>query len=93
VVVNLAPQAGETDGFSAEKHLEVLAAHAPALRLDAVVADAGSLPTSVEVRRLASAAEALGAELVVADLAVGDGSPRHDPVKLADAFAGVLAEA
>ena len=47
----------------------------------------------MEVRRLASAAEALGAELVVADLAVGDGSPRHDPVKLADAFAGVLAEA
>jgi uncharacterized cofD-like protein len=93
VVVNLVPQAGETDGFSAEKHLEVLAAHAPQLRLDAVLADAGSLTAPVEGRRLEAAAKALGAELVVADLAVGDGSPRHDPVKLADAFAEVLAEA
>ena len=93
VVVNLAPQAGETDGFSAEKHLEVLAAHAPQLRLDAVLADAGSLGAAGEARRLEAASKALGAELVVVDLAVGDGSPRHDPVKLADAFAAVLAEA
>ena len=35
----------------------------------------------------------LGAELVVADLAVGDGAPRHDPVKLADAYARFLAQA
>jgi hypothetical protein len=30
---------------------------------------------------------------VVADLAVGDGSPRHDPVKLANAYAGFIAQA
>jgi uncharacterized cofD-like protein len=93
VVVNLAPQAGETDGFSAEKHLEVLAAHAPQLRLDAVLADAGSLGSAAETRRLEAAAKALGAELAVLDLALGDGSPRHDTVKLADAFARILHEA
>ncbi len=39
VTMNLGPQMGETDGFSAEAHLEVLAAHAPDLRIDAVLAD------------------------------------------------------
>ena len=90
VVLNLAPQAGETEGFSPERHLEVLAAHAPQLRLDVVLADHQTvLPGS----RLAQAAEALGAQLVVADLAVGDGTPRHDPVKLADAYTRLLGSA
>jgi uncharacterized cofD-like protein len=90
VVLNLVPQAGETDGFSPEEHLEVLAAHAPDLRLDVVLADRAAVP---DHDRLAAAARALGAELVVADLAVGDGTPRHDPAKLADAYAGLLLEA
>lgn len=90
VVLNLAPQAGETDGFSPEQHLEVLAAHAPELRLDVVLADRGTVP---DPEALAGAARALGARLVVADLAVGDGTPRHDPVKLAQAYAGFLAGA
>jgi uncharacterized cofD-like protein len=90
VVLNLVPQAGETDGFSPERHLEVLAAHAPDLRLDVVLADRAAVP---EQDRLARASEDLGAELVVADLAAGDGTPRHDPVKLANAYAGFLAGA
>ena len=87
VVLNLEPQAGETDGFSPERHLEVLVAHAPDLRLDVVLADRAATPDG---RGLSRAAEALGADLVVADLAMGDGSPRHDPVKLAQAYAGFL---
>ena len=90
VVLNLEPQAGETDGFSSERHLEVLAAHAPALRLDVVLADVAAAP---DPGALASVARGLGAELVVADLAVGDGTPRHDPVKLAAAYAGFLPRA
>jgi uncharacterized cofD-like protein len=90
VVLNLVPQVGETDGFSPEEHLEVLAAHAPDLRLDVVLADRAAVP---DHDGLAVAARALGAELVVADLAVGDGTPRHDPAKLADAYAGLLLEA
>jgi uncharacterized cofD-like protein len=87
VVLNLVPQAGETDGFSPERHLEVLAAHAPDLRLDVVLADRAAVP---DTGSLAEAAKALGAELVIADLALGDGTPRHDPVKLANAYTRIL---
>ena len=47
----------------------------------------------VDHDQLEAVAGSLGARLVVADLAVGDGTPRHDPVKLADAYAGFLDEA
>lgn len=87
VVLNLAPQPGETDGFSPEQHLEVLCAHAPDLTLDAVLADRAAVP---DLRRLTAACRAVGAELVVTDLAVGDGTPRHDPARLADAYARLL---
>jgi uncharacterized cofD-like protein len=90
VTLNLEPQAGETDGFAPETHLEVLAEHAPDLRLDVVLADRSSV---VDESQLQEVARSLGAELVVADVAAGDGSPRHDPVKLAAAYAGFLATA
>ena len=90
VVLNLAPQPGETDGFSPAQHLEVLASHAPDLALDVVLADASAVP---DVGELRAAAESLGGSLVLADLAVGDGTPRHDPAKLARAYARLLAEA
>ncbi len=35
-------------------------------------------------------AESLGAQLVVADLAARDGSPRHDPLRLASAYADIM---
>jgi 2-phospho-L-lactate transferase/gluconeogenesis factor (CofD/UPF0052 family) len=88
--VNLEPQLGETDGFSPETHLEVLASYAPELKLDVVVADASSV---VDAGRLRDTASSLGADLVVTDLAVGDGTPRHDPVKLANAYAGFMTPA
>jgi uncharacterized cofD-like protein len=90
VTLNLEPQAGETDGFAPETHLEVLAEHAPDLKVDVVLADRASV---VDRDQLADVARSLGADLVVADLAVGDGTPRHDPAKLARAYAGFLAEA
>jgi hypothetical protein len=43
-----------------------------------------------DLRQLTSACRALGADLVVTDLAVGDGSPRHDPARLALAYARLL---
>ena len=90
VTLNLEPQAGETDGFAPETHLEVLAEHAPDLRLDVVLVDHRSV---VEHDQLAAVVGSLGARLVVADLAVADGTPRHDPVKLANAYAGFITEA
>lgn len=88
VALNLAPQPGETEGFSPHTHLEVLADHAPDLTIDVVLADraaAGGAATDLE-----KAAGLLGARLVLADLAVDDGSPRHDPRRLAGAFAQIF---
>jgi uncharacterized cofD-like protein len=88
VTLNLAPQQGETEGFSPRMHLEVLAEHAPRLRVDVVLADrraAGGL-----VAELEKAAGLLGGRLVLADLAMRDGSPRHDPQLLAGAFAEIF---
>jgi uncharacterized cofD-like protein len=87
VLLNLEPQTGETEGFSPETHLEVLGAHAPGLHVDVVLADRQVV---VDHQELCDAAAAFGARLVVADLAADDGSPRHDPVKLANAYAGFM---
>lgn len=78
--------AGETQGFTAARHIEALAEHAPQLRLDVVLADS----SFADDPHLASYAASLGAELVVADLAMRDGSPRHDPLRLASIYAEIM---
>jgi uncharacterized cofD-like protein len=88
VALNLAPQPGETEGFSPQTHLEVLADHAPGLTVDVVLADRGAV--SAAAPELEKAAGLLGGRLVLADLAVGDGTPRHDPRRLAGAFAQIF---
>jgi uncharacterized cofD-like protein len=95
VVLNLVPQPGETGGFSPNRHLEVLAAHAPGLSVDVVLADtkavgAGEPETLEDLER---AAGILGARLVLADVAAADGTPRHDPERLAHAYAQIFARA
>ncbi|HEX4253006.1 MAG TPA: uridine diphosphate-N-acetylglucosamine-binding protein YvcK [Pseudonocardia sp.] len=89
VVLNLAPQPGETAGFSPERHLDVLCQHAPELRIDAVLADTGSVPVP---ERLQRSAAALGARAVLAPIGEPDGSPRHNPAALAEALRSVLEE-
>jgi uncharacterized cofD-like protein len=86
LALNLEP-AYETAGFSAAKHIELLADHAPDLRLDVVLADSGF---ASEDPHLSSWADSLGARLVVADLAARDGSPRHDPLRLGSAYAEMM---
>ncbi len=88
VALNLAPQPGETDGFSPEQHLEVLCAHAPSLQIDAVVADVNAVADS---RALLAAVAGHGARLELAPIAAGDGTARHDPVRLSAAYATLLA--
>jgi uncharacterized cofD-like protein len=90
VTLNLEPQRGETEGFSPEAHLEVLCEHAPELVLDVVVADERSV---VDFDRLRASVASLGAQLVLTDVAAADGTPRHDPVKLAKAYAGFMTQA
>ena len=89
VALNLAAQPGETAGFSPQQHLEVLSAHAPRLRVDAVVADTDAV---TDAHGLMSGVSALGARLVLAPVAAGDGTARHDPGRLAAAYGTVLEE-
>lgn len=89
VVLNLEEQVGETPGFSPEDHLAVLAAHAPDLKVHTVLADRASVAGGLG--DLEHIVAAYGAELVVDDVGEADGSPRHDSLKLAAAYARILA--
>ncbi|WP_084799267.1 gluconeogenesis factor YvcK family protein [Actinosynnema mirum] len=90
VVLNLVPQPGETEGFSPELHLDVLSEHAPGLRVDAVVADADSVPVPDRLRR---AAAALGAVAHLSGVAVPGAPDRHDSAALAESIRRALAGA
>jgi len=91
VVLNLAPEPGETAGFSPEQHLAVLAEHAPDLRVDAVLADVGSVPLPDRLHRAAAELLAPGGRVHLAPVAATDPTtPRHDPAALADALAAVV---
>lgn len=90
VVLNLEAQHGETSGFSPTTHLEVLAAHAPDLTVDVVLADRSIEHVEGGRAELESAAAALGAVLLCEEIAAGDGTPRHDPIRLAAAYSQVF---
>lgn len=85
LVLNAGPQAGETQDFTAERHLETWAALAPGIGLDVVIADPRSLHDAAGFE---SAAAGLGARVVIADVLAGQG--HHDPTRLARALEEVL---
>ncbi|SEE14274.1 gluconeogenesis factor YvcK family protein [Ruania alba] len=83
LTLNLSAQVGETSGFSAADHVRSLSEFAPDLRLDVVIAD----PTAVEdIDDLSACAGALGADLLLRQVSEGDGTPRHDTLRLAAAY-------
>jgi uncharacterized cofD-like protein len=86
VILNLVPQPGETAGFSPERHLDVLFQHAPGLKVDAVIADRGSVAVPA---RLADAAAGLGARALFGQVADPNVAGSHDP----DALAACVREA
>jgi uncharacterized cofD-like protein len=87
VALNLAPQPGETEGYSPETHLEVLFAHALELTVDVVVADEDRV---LDRRGLIGAVESAGGRLVLAPVSLGDGTPRHDPDRLAAVYRDIM---
>ncbi len=89
LVLNLDEQAGETPGFGPEDHLAALAEHAPDLKVHTVLADTTTV--GGDLADLEHLVAAYGAELVVADVARGDETPRHDPARLAEAYARIFA--
>jgi uncharacterized cofD-like protein len=88
VVLNLNPQMGETSGFAAHTHLDVLYNYLPDLRVDTVIADGRHVEDLTALKR--SCAD-LGAELFIMDVGRADEAGVHDPQRLAVAFDTVLA--
>ncbi len=87
LVLNLGPQPGETEGFSAEQHVEALLSHAPHLPLDVVLADKSAAVPAAQLRR---SVEDYGGRLYL-DLLARHGDPqRHDPQRLATALRVVM---
>jgi uncharacterized cofD-like protein len=87
LALNLVMHTGETVGFSAKDHLEVLAAHAPALHLDVVLADPAIVADETLLRR---AARDMGAELVLARVEDRRQPGLHDPLRLAAAYRDII---
>jgi len=93
LVINLRPQSGETEGYSAASYLEVLAKSYPDFKVDVVLADVNHVgqdsPKNAE--SLQELATDSGARLVLAPLAkVNGSSDQHDPTLLASAFGSIF---
>lgn len=90
VTLNLCEQVGETDAFAPQTYLDVLAAHAPHVRWDAVIVDP-SVVTDLE--GLQASAARLGAQVVLSRVALTQGPEAgqvHDPVLLSQTFHRLL---
>ncbi|CAB4896639.1 MAG: uridine diphosphate-N-acetylglucosamine-binding protein YvcK [Actinobacteria bacterium] len=90
LVMNLAPHDDiETAGIPVAEHLDFLRAVAPAIRLDAVIADPRHID---DLAALSRACKDLGAELILEKVAYGKGEHpgSHDPDRLAVAFRTAL---
>ena len=86
LVLNLVPQTGETSGFTPAAHLQAVAAHVPDLPFDCVLADSGTL----DREGLMDAAADLGADVRFAPVAAEGHAARHDPARLARAYADLM---
>ena len=83
LVLNLSRQRGETQDLTLPDHLRVLHKIVPELRLSVVIGD----PVSVtDIDDLQNAANELGCQVMLRQISVGDGTARHDFLRLAAAF-------
>jgi uncharacterized cofD-like protein len=85
LVLNLVAEPGETAGFSAERHIHVIAQHAPGFTVHDIIVDAAGVPGEREREQLRRTAAILDAEVEFADVS-RPGTPLHDPARLAAAL-------
>lgn len=93
LALNLFPAGGHAGAMSCHQHLDALVEHVPGVKFDVVVAD----PSAVDdIDRMHAQVEALGGQLLLRQVRVGDGTARHDALRLAaafrDAFEGTLGD-
>jgi uncharacterized cofD-like protein len=90
LVLNLAPQPGETAGFSPEQHVTVLCDHAPpGFTVHAVLADTETVTAPARLHRCAAT---LGGHAYLDRVAEEGSTDRHDPVALAAALRRILVD-
>ncbi len=94
-ICNLMTQPGETDGFSAKKHLEIVRQYAPQITFDYVIVNNRRISDEQMKRYAEDGAKQIGlsdsispetvegAEIVYGNLLDGDGKVRHHSDKLA----------
>lgn len=93
LTLNLVNETAETVGMSVTDHLRAIQDHAPELKFDVVVAD----PSAVDdLDELSAAVSSIGAKLLLRQVSIGDGTERHDALRLAaayrDAFVGAISD-
>ncbi len=89
LVLNLVAEPGETAGFSAERHIHVLAQHAPDFTVHDIIVDSSRVSSDREREQLSRTANVLGAHVEYAEVS-RPGTSLHDPARLAAALEGVL---
>ncbi len=94
-ICNLMTQPGETDGFTAKKHLEIVREYAPQIDFDYVIVNnhlitdeqtaryAGEGSRQIGISNSISPKNVEGAEIICGNLLDGDEKVRHSPEKLA----------
>ncbi|MCH9668047.1 MAG: uridine diphosphate-N-acetylglucosamine-binding protein YvcK [Actinomycetia bacterium] len=87
LVLNLVAEPGETAGFSVERHIHVLAQHAPDFNVHDIIVDASSVPSDRERDQLRRTAKILNADVEFVEVS-RPGTPLHDPARLATALEG-----
>jgi uncharacterized cofD-like protein len=88
LVLNLVAEPGETAGFSVERHIHVLAQHAPGFSVHDIIVDSSRVPSEREREQLRRTATILNAQVEFAEVS-RPGTPLHDPARLAAALEGV----
>ncbi|MDU0967844.1 MAG: uridine diphosphate-N-acetylglucosamine-binding protein YvcK [Actinomycetaceae bacterium] len=86
LVMNLEAQK-ETEGLSISDHMRTIRAYAPDMRFDVVIADPSVIDDDDDLDR---AAKEAGAQVLMRQVRAGDGSSRHDPLRLAAALRDAL---
>ena len=83
ITTNLSVGAQEAEGMTSLDMLDVLLERAQGCRFDALLADPTTLGDALE---LAESAQGRGIRTLLRQVSVGNGTPQHDPVRLAAAY-------
>ena len=93
VTLNLYPAVGPRAGMTTYQHLCALTDHAPDLRVDVIIADPSAID---DMDAMHDKASAMGADLLLRQVRVGEGTACHDALRLGaayrDAFEGHLGD-